>query len=313
MKRYMNSSPREDNAAVLAPSGNWRLFERSKSPRGFRLQPRDVQIVREVFRHRFLRPVHIQLLLGGSPANLARRCKLLWEHRFLERPVAQRPLRLLVEQLIYGLGPEGVALLKRHDPRLRDERLDWVETPRRQRGWPFIEHALSTSDFFVCLEVAARERGIELLWNGHFNLKRHRVRVGRTVVQPDGYFVLRDPSTNRAAHHFLEIDRGNVSLNRMRERYLAYFGFWKNGAERRPFEHFRVLTIAPNESHMQSLRAVASQIGRDSKHAQPWWGLWFAHAGAFGVEAPIGITSSIFWSAGDGPARSLLDAGSAAA
>src|SRR5262245_33430978 len=69
------------------PKG-WRLYERKGTPTPFRIQARDLEIVRQVFRHRFLRPAHIQLLLGGSAANLARRCRLLWEHNFLERPLA---------------------------------------------------------------------------------------------------------------------------------------------------------------------------------------------------------------------------------
>jgi hypothetical protein len=286
---------------------NWRLFERRAAPPPFRLQPRDLDIIRHVFRHRFLRPQHIHTLLGGSAANLNRRYRLLWEHRFLERPLAQRPLKYLTEQIVYGLGPQGVAELRRLDPRLRDAELDWVETPKKQRGWPFIDHQLGTSDFFVCLQVAAERAGLELRWGGHFNLKRHRIALGEVVIQPDGYFTLFDPVRRKEAHHYLEVDRGNISLSRMRERYLAYYRFWKEGRRARPFEHFRVLTVAPNESHMLALRGAAAGVGKDRQHPRAWWGLWFTHAGSFGIEQPERLLGPVFQHAYDAPLRSMVE------
>src|SRR5262247_3764196 len=86
-----------------------RLFERSTEPPGFRIQPRDLEILRHVFRHRYLRPAHLFALYGGHEGRIARRLRLLWEHGYLERPKAQRPLRALTEQLVYAQrgGPAG--------------------------------------------------------------------------------------------------------------------------------------------------------------------------------------------------------------
>jgi hypothetical protein len=54
------------------------LWERPAEPRPFQLQPRDIEILYEVLRHRFLQPGHVHALFGGSAANLAVRLRLLW-------------------------------------------------------------------------------------------------------------------------------------------------------------------------------------------------------------------------------------------
>ena len=64
----------------------WQLWERPAEPRPFQLQRRDIEILYQFFRHRFLQPRHVHALLGGSEANLAVRLRLLWQHRCLERP-----------------------------------------------------------------------------------------------------------------------------------------------------------------------------------------------------------------------------------
>src|SRR5713101_2474451 len=110
----------------------WQLWERPAEPRPFQLQRRDIEILYEVFRHRFLQPRHVHALFGGSAANLAVRLRLLWQHRYLERPKALRPTRVLTEEIVYALGTAGARLLDRHHSELRIGHLDWSETPKKQ-------------------------------------------------------------------------------------------------------------------------------------------------------------------------------------
>src|SRR5437899_5039321 len=156
----------------------WRLWERPATPRPFQLTERDVALVREIFRHRFMRPAQLRAFLGGSHRKIANRLTVLWQHRYLERPRALRPTRLLMEELVYGLGPEGAPLLARLDPSLRRiANLDWAETPRTQVGWPYVDHQCGVTDVMVSLAVAARGRGIMLEWDGHGNRRRHRLAI----------------------------------------------------------------------------------------------------------------------------------------
>lgn len=280
-------------------------WERSATPPSYRLQPRDMDIIRAVFQHRFLRPAHIHALLGGSEQHLKRRLRFLWQDRYLERPRSLRPLKVLTEEIVYGLGKKGAQLLQHLKPELRVAELDWTETPKKQVGLPYIDHQLGIATFFVALRVACQEAGIGFKWGGHFKRRRHRLAVPgtRQVLLPDGYFVLEFPGRG-AIHHFLEFDRGNVSLERMRERYEGYFRVRKE-KDRAPLlrrgkhwdhniPHFRVITVTNDEDYLQSLRRIAREIGRNRAHRRSWRALMFTHLGAFDLEEPAKLLSPIF-------------------
>src|SRR5690242_3999506 len=90
-------------------------FRRTPPPRAIQLTKRDGDILRLIYRHRFLRSRHITALLGGSEQQIIRRLQLLFHHGYLERPRAQltyhdspgsRPIA-------YGLGNKGGAWLRR--------------------------------------------------------------------------------------------------------------------------------------------------------------------------------------------------------
>lgn len=260
--------------APTTPSQLRSWWQRRRDPPSFRLQERDIEIIRAVFMHRFVQPAHLHALFAGSEENLARRCRLLWQHFYLERPIAARPLKVLTEEIVYGLGKKGAALLQHLDPKLRVADLDWTPPPERQIGWPFIDHQLGIVTFMVSMRLACEHKSIRFEWDGHFNRRKHRLEIGkRRYLQPDAYFVL-ETADRRRLHHFLEFDRGNVSLERMRQRYWAYFHWWKRAPE--GFKNMRVVTIAKDETHMNSLRRIAAEIGIDRLHPTPWGSLLFA-------------------------------------
>src|SRR5262249_30654065 len=99
----------------------------------------------------------------------------------------------------------------------------------------------------------------------------------------------------RVAHHYLELDRANVNLARMRQRYSDYLRSWHERQLREPGFRFRVLTIAPSRDYMQSLRRVARDIGRDAAHPRAWRGLLFTWSEAFDLTQPERTLEPIFY------------------
>lgn len=287
------------------------LWERPAPPTPIVLQARDLEILRIVFRHRFARPEHVQLLVGGeSLVTIKRRMRQLWENKYLARPLSQRPTRVLTEQMVYGLAKEGAVLLERGDPKhgiagdptLRIAKLDWDESRDKQPGWLFMDHQLLVVDVMVALELASRRSGLELQWRGHHYRKEDIIRVrGREETQqciPDASFGLVVPGRG-VIHHFLEADRGRP-LKRMKEKYELYFEWWK---ERRriaargtqvPFVHFRVMTVTTDPRQRDALRQIASQIGRNREYPKAWKALLFADRGEFSLEDPARILQPIF-------------------
>lgn len=284
----------------------WQIWERPATPRSFQLQPRDIKIIAAVFRHRFLQPAHVHALFpDGSPANLNRRLALLWQNGYLERPKAQRPTRILTEEIVYGLANEGARLLEQLDPRLKIGRLDWNDRPGKPVGWPYLDHQLHVATFFVALERACRARRVGIEWPGHYERMKFRIPVPGTSKKflPDGYFRL-VRADGRVAHHFLEMMRTRRTLQVMHEKLHNYFLWWRDGSGR-DFKHFRVLTVTPNPAFMDSLRNAARPIGRSREFKQTWKALMFTHLEAFDLKEPERILEPVFRYA-DGDARVAL-------
>ncbi len=89
-------------------------FKRSPEIPAIKLTERDREILRLVYRHRFLRSDHLAALTTGSPQQMLRRLQRLYHHRYLERPQCQLTYyKSGSRRMAYGLGNEGVAWVKR--------------------------------------------------------------------------------------------------------------------------------------------------------------------------------------------------------
>ncbi|TRZ76373.1 MAG: hypothetical protein D4R93_03345 [Deltaproteobacteria bacterium] len=313
----MNETPHTTKPA--AQPRTWSQWERKLKPPAYAMQPRDIKILEAVFRHRFLTVSHIHALLGSSKSRLSLRCRVLWQDGYLERPKALRPTRVLTEEIVYALGKKGAQLLEQLRrkgeplldylaPTVHIGELDWAESPKKQIGWPYIDHQLGIATFMVAMQAAANARSVQFHWDGHFNRQQHRITTPGDGINflPDAYFTLEVPAKG-IAHHYLELDRGSVSLKRMQERYNRYFQFWKSGyGKGRTFKHFRVLTVTHDPDYMQSLRRIALPIGRDNHHNSTWKALMFTHTGTFNLQEPENIFSPIWLYADDDATVSLF-------
>jgi hypothetical protein len=106
----------------------------------------------------------------------------------------------------------------------------------------YIDRQLGIATFMTVIKLACDTIGARLHWNGHYPDRFGIQGSGdRNAVYPDAHFALEVPNLG-TAHHFLELDRGNVSLQRMEERYRHYFTFWQFNAGD-SFPHFRVITV----------------------------------------------------------------------
>src|SRR4051794_12089693 len=77
------------------------------------LTPRDLEILRAVYRHRLLRSTHLMALSGGSPQATLRRLQLLFHHGYLDRPPMQLDWYARgSEPMVYALGNRGAEVLE---------------------------------------------------------------------------------------------------------------------------------------------------------------------------------------------------------
>ena len=271
------------------PSPQQRLprFERDPQAAGsFQITPRDIEILRHVAEHRFIRSEWLVKLVGGSAQQVLRRLHLLYHHGYLDRPRAQ--LDYFHEggsrSLVYGLASRGAGRLRR-DLNMPFERMDWT-TRNKNAGRLFLEHTLMVSDFMAALELDCRQHSDIRLIYAH-DLPKPAGRENRrepfrwTVdlpgkrrvgVVPDKVFALETTHTDgriERTHYFLEADRGTMPIVRRDLRqscllrklkayeatYSSRFHRAKLGADR-----FRVLMVAQQKTRAEHIIEAVGKL-----------------------------------------------------
>jgi Replication-relaxation len=229
-------------------------FERDLDAAGsFEFTKRDLEILRHVAEHRFIRSEWLVKLVGGSRQQLLRRLNLLYHHGYLDRPICQ--LDYYHEggskSLVYGLASRGAGRLRR-DLNMPFDRMDWT-TRNKSIGRLFLEHTLMVSDYMAWLELQCREDDKarfssfhELQQSGAFKSQslqpRWKVSIAGRMqigVVPDKMFALDDTlddGTKRREFYFLEADTGTMPVTRsstkgssIEKKLLAYQATYENG------------------------------------------------------------------------------------
>jgi hypothetical protein len=253
-------------------------FRRSPDIAPFQLTERDKEILRLVYRHRFLRSTHICSLIPGSSQQILRRLKLLYHHGFLIRPRSQIEFYYYGgrREIVYGLGNKGASVLKTEfGSMFRDT--PWDEENGSVKR-VFLEHALLVSDIMVSLELACRQNGVRLLTEQNLakeNLPfRWKMNLAgqKFSVAPDRVFALEFKTADgsiRRSHFFLEADRGtmpvvrkSVSQTSFYRKLLAYEATWVQGIHERHFgfNRFRVLTVTTSSERVKSIVDACSKL-----------------------------------------------------
>ena len=255
---------------------------------------RDIGLLRNISRLRLASSAQLAALDGGSAQNVSRALLALFENGYVERPLAQIASRLLYEgsrPTVYGLTRKGAALLRKYGEDVRRRLLDGIDKARGA-GWRFIEHTVSVSEFLVSLELAARGRkDIELLGRGDIlddapkSTRDRLVKLEATIringsmrknaVVPDALFGLRHKD-DRENYFMVEIDRGEMPVERYRNTYRTYFAkkmmtYYEASRQQRHvfdlgIENFRVLTITTDNSRIEKMLEALDVItgGRGS-------------------------------------------------
>jgi hypothetical protein len=275
------------DAAVVSSPTRLPRFRRASEPPAFRLTDDDVEIVRQLARHRFLRSTHIAALVGRSIDRTNDRLSCLFHAGYVDRPRAQLDYYPTSGSapLVYALADRGARLLIERDG-VEFANVEWSRK-NREVGRPFIEHQLAIVDFYVALEQGVRARSdIRLIspaeimtalpersrnTRNPFSLKvkvSQRGVVRERTIIPDLVFGLALP--DRSVRYFMvEIDRGTMPVTRsnfmqtsFEQKMRAYLIAHAAKQHERHFgwKTFRVLTVTTDhrrtESMMEALRAL---------------------------------------------------------
>lgn len=265
-------------------------FNRSVKTQHIRVTSRDLHIIHHVFKYRLLNSKQIATLTEGSHQNLLRRLKLLYNNRYLDRPISQIDYYRAggSHPMIYALGNRGADLLRTKFGIPRQE-IDWTAKNRSVKRL-FIQHTLSVSEILVRLESACRNDDVEFLdkekalrnlantstahkklgWNVSVPFNKDAFSIG---VIPDYLFGLRQKNGTDTVYFFLEVDRGTMPVMRKNlnqtsfyRKLLAYHETWRQELHASLFglKRFRVLVVVNSKERLSHLIA-ANRLLNDGK------------------------------------------------
>ncbi len=262
-------------------------FRRASEPPAFRLTADDVEIVRLLARHRFLRSTHIAALVGRSLDRTNDRLSRLFHAGYLDRPRAQLDYYPSAGSapMVYALADRGARLLIERDG-IEFANVEWSRK-NREAGRPFIEHQLEIMDFYVALQCAARGRGDVRVIHPDELVARFpdqradarspfalRVRLSHAGVLhdigvvPDLAFGLAFADGSRRCF-VVEIDRGTMPVVRTDIRQTSFerkMRAYLTACAAKQHEHqfgwkaFRVLTITTDEARKRSMQEALRGI-----------------------------------------------------
>lgn len=277
-------------------------YRRPETPSKVKLQERDLAIFSLLLEHRLMSSAQLQALLGTQDA-LPRRLKLLWRAGYLER---LNSLQLKFEDgyhyLIYTLAPKALTPLANTTGEKLD-RIRWV-MKRDQVSGPYLRHALKISEFYTALTLALRSQPAWRLIHWQQGREIHqRFKPGPNgTIRPDALLILSGPDQEPKGF-FLEIDNATIREAKMLDRYKRYWQFWKaKGYLRFKLDSFRVLTVCPNPTRAQNLRALARQADDEQRGS----GMFLFTHQQWSATDPTPILTPIWRSPKDNTAFSLF-------
>ncbi len=246
------SSPDPRRQGVTHTSGRLPRYRRAQTPPPFTLTDRDAQVVRHVHEYRFLTREQIQRLAftPTTTSSCKRRLTVLYHHAYLDRLYIPVTLPYGAPRAVYCLGQRGAKLVA-SELGVGHGEVDW----RRQdndRDLVFLAHTLAANDVRIAASHACRARAWPIEWIDERSLRSllssEKIAdpggAGRALsLIPDGHFTVEVDGVRYA--FALELDRGTVEEQRLRQK-LRLLGAWlQSGAYARRFhlDTLRVLFV----------------------------------------------------------------------
>ena len=251
---------------------------------------RDVAVIVDVYKYRYLSVSQIQALHFPSKCTAWRRLQALTAQGYLKAFIVPN----ISERVFYvdRAGAEVVA----GEMQVGFDDLYWHSSMKAPKAYYFLRHFLGINDFRIQLTQACQESAIALLgfipeYIGEKTEKGIIKKYLRDQVcditnsnvtlshTPDGVFSLE--KNGNAALFFLEIDRGTENMKEFSNCIAFYLNYWTGGQFKKyaddfgvsEFKTFRTLIITTGQKRLQNMREVTTRYPFPRKQAKRFlWG-----------------------------------------
>jgi hypothetical protein len=304
-------------------------FKRA-APAPMRITDDDLEIIRHIAKHRFLRSTHLALLMPHrSYKKMLERLGALYHNGFLDRPRAQLDYYATAGSapIVYALGNRGALVLAEQDGMDRAQ-VDWT-WKNRSVGRLFIDHSLLTADVMVAAKcVTRRHPEIALMEAAQIvsaaaeatqktanplKLKtrtNHNGKVLDRSVIPDAVFGFDFTHDRKRKYFFLEADRATMPIVRADLGQTSYYrkliAYLAGGGKANAFGahfgigNFRVLTVTTSRDRTTTMIEALKELTRGTGSSQ------FLFVDRATLHASVDLLS-LEWLTGKGEVVTLRD------
>jgi len=251
-----------------------------------RLMDRDVQVILDIYKHRYLSVSQIAALNFPSVQTARRRLRVLTADNYVGGFTAPG-----TPETIYYLERKGAEIVASY-LQVSLDALKWIKSTRTPKDYYFLRHFLKANDFRIALTqaVESADTGIKLLgyipeYYGERTDRGGAVKYIRDFIcdmhdqsvvihhTPDAVFALE--KEGKPALFFLEIDRGTEALTNPEKGFLKclhfYLNYWVSGKYQRyqedfkcePFRNFRTLFVTTSQVRIDNMRQAAHNVSID--------------------------------------------------
>lgn len=262
-----------------------------------RLMDRDVRVVLDIYKHRYLSVSQIAMLRFPSIQTARRRLRVLTDGNYVGGFTAPG-----TPETIYYIERKGADIVASYLQVALDD-LKWIRNTRTPKDYYFLRHFLKANDFRIALTqgIESDNAGIKLLgyipeYYGEKNDKGGSVKYIRDFIcdthdqsvvihhTPDAVFALE--KDGKPALFFLEIDRGTEVLTNPEKGFLKslhfYLNYWVSGKYKRyhedfvcePFRNFRTLIVTTSQARVDNMRQAAHNVSIDPPQVKRF--IWLA-------------------------------------
>ncbi|MCC7537464.1 MAG: replication-relaxation family protein [Deltaproteobacteria bacterium] len=229
--------------------------------------------LRALGRHEFLTARQLALVCVQPAAEVAHALDGLVRERLVHRliPAAMDPRE---RAPAFALTRRGADLLASTTD------LPRPHVPNAKKSLYLLAHELARNDLGVALHALDRTGALRLLrWEtARTKLAAsvqlvERGRLTRIPLVADALAVVA-ATDHKPDALLVEIDRGTVSVARMRQKYRGYVAWWRGGGPERRFglRSLRVVTLAPTASRLERLREAALHATEGRGSGLLWFG-----------------------------------------
>ena len=257
------------------------------------LTGRDVSIILDVYKHRYLSVSQVERLHFPSKRTAYRRLQALNTLKYLKAFTVPH-----IPERIYYLDKAGAEVVA-GEMQVTVSDLQWYRYSKAPKDYYFLRHFLAINDFRILLTLACQDSPMTLLGfiPEYFGEKTRQGNVRKYIRDkvcdiadpareyshtPDAVFALE--KEGNAALFFVEIDRGIEIVSDPEKGFLKsivfYLNYWIDGKYQRyqsdfggkPFKTFRALIITSSKERLQHMRDAVTRLPFTPAHAKRF--LW---------------------------------------